>query len=120
MKPNDNNHSICRVNSDFHPVHDNLLIIRKGEILSVRKNTNRHWSGWRFCKNASGESGWVPDRYIMVKDGMAKVLTDYAFKELHVTKGEELQIEKEISGWLWCINNNGNRGWIPVNNVDRI
>ena len=120
MNRHDNNNSYCRVNSDFHPIHENLLIVRKGEILSIRKNTNRHWSGWKFCKNTSGEAGWIPERYLKIDGELAKVLRDYAYSELHVIKGDELFIEKEISGWLWCVNNNGNRGWIPVNNVDRI
>lgn len=115
-----NGHTYCRVNSDFPPIKEDIMIIRKGEILTIEKKTNRHWSGWKYCKNICGESGWVPERYLIIEEGFAKVIKNYAYKELPVSKGEELYIEKEISGWLWCLNTRGNRGWIPLNNVDRI
>jgi hypothetical protein len=37
--------------------------------------------------------------------------------ELKVTTGQELTIEHEESGWFWCCDQQGKRGWVPISHV---
>ncbi len=37
--------------------------------------------------------------------------------ELTVSAGQELTIEQVESGWLWCRDQQGKRGWVPISHV---
>jgi hypothetical protein len=41
----------------------------------------------------------------------------YNAKELTVAAGQELTIEHEESGWLWCRDQQGKRGWVPISHM---
>ena len=41
------------------------------------------------------------------------ILTDYSAAELTVMEQEELLVAHEESGWLWCMNRQGDSGWVP-------
>jgi hypothetical protein len=48
----------------------------------------------------------------------ATLRQDYDATELTVRAGEELMVMVEESGWLWCANRTGQRGWVPANHVE--
>ena len=41
----------------------------------------------------------------------------YSAKELTVITGQELTIVQEESGWLWCYDQQGKHGWVPISHV---
>jgi uncharacterized protein YgiM (DUF1202 family) len=88
------------------------LIIKSGDSLQlIDKKTE--CPGWVWCVNKDGISAWVPTSYIERIGNLGKALRDYSSKELNVQIGEILTILKEESGWAWCMNQNGEEGWVP-------
>jgi ribosomal protein S18 acetylase RimI-like enzyme len=71
------------------------------------------WPGWVWCVNQADQGGWVPRRYLEVVGGQGRMLWDYEATELTVETGDALTVFKEESGWLWCANAQGERGWVP-------
>lgn len=80
------------------------------------------WNGWIWiwCTNLQGKSGWVPKSYVELSGSTGRALYDYSAIELSVNSGEEVVIEKEESGWVWCVKRDGKRGWVPLENIEVI
>lgn len=107
----------CRAMSGYRSAYPDPLKLRSGEVVTIGEKRSE-WNGWLWCKDENGKTGWVPENYIKRKGDMGKLLVNYDATELTVEKGEELEIIKEESGWLWCKNKNGNLGWIPKEKVN--
>ncbi len=92
------------------------LIIGKGEVLatSPRKTV---WPGWIWCTTAEGKSGWVPEQYLILKGDKAEARRDYDATELNVLAGEKLEIFYEAAEWAWCASSKGDKGWVPLENI---
>jgi uncharacterized protein YgiM (DUF1202 family) len=93
------------------------LIVRKGDVLSAGDKTSE-WPGWIWCTDPSGKSGWVPEKYVRRAERRCTMLRDYDATELTVEPGEEVTILGRESGWGWCVNQQGLRGWIPLNHIE--
>jgi uncharacterized protein YgiM (DUF1202 family) len=102
----------CRAISDYRSAYPDPLKLKSGEVVTIEEKESE-WKGWLWCKDENGKVGWIPENYIKRKGDMGKLLVNYDATELNVEKGEELEIIKEESVWLWCKNQNGNFGWIP-------
>lgn len=109
----------CQVISDYQSTCPDPLLIAKGEILTIEKKESK-WKGWVWCNNQSGKGGWVPENYIEKLHDKYKALKDYNATELTVKTGEVLIISYEESSWVWVTNENGEKGWIPLENVQII
>ena len=109
----------CRVIEKHQASDQDPLIITSGEILSYEKKATK-WSGWVWCINKHGKTGWVPENYLKIQEATCELLQDYNAIELTANIGEELNVKKEESGWFWVINDQGKEGWIPVNKVQII
>ena len=76
------------------------------------------WPGWVWCTNRAGKSRWVPEEYIERTGNSCVMLRDHEAAELSVTVGEVLTITgEEESDWVWCANQAGQSGWVPLGNV---
>jgi len=110
---------LCRVISEYNSPYTDPVAIHAGEELTITaKETS--WSGWVWCTNRDGKSRWVPDRCVERKGDSGVALYDYEATELSVSVGEELTMGEEESGWIWCTNQKGQRGWVPLDNVERL
>ena len=109
----------CRVIKDYESPYTEPLVMSKGEILTFEEK-ECEWSGWIWCTNKFGESRWVPEKYLEIDGNKCKMVQDYNSKELNITVGEELTIEKEEAEWFWVINQKGVSGWVPIENVEII
>ncbi|RNA66601.1 SH3 domain-containing protein [Alteribacter keqinensis] len=69
------------------------------------------WENWIYCTTVNGESeGWVPAQ--IINDHV--ITEDYCAKELNIDAGEQVEVVKELNGWLWVKNvRTGEEGWIP-------
>ncbi|MBN1218919.1 MAG: SH3 domain-containing protein [Anaerolineae bacterium] len=105
--------SICRVISAYQAAYPDPLVIKVGEKLTVGEKESE-WSGWLWCTNQDGKSGWVPEKYVEHKGDIGVARFDYDATELSVDIGQELIIDCEESGWIWCTNQQGLQGWVPV------
>lgn len=92
------------------------LIIKKGARVKVGKTSyGEEWENWIYCYNLDGTSeGWTPKQIIKIEGEYGIVLEDYSAKELDVKKGERVEGNIELNGWLWCRRLNGTEeGWLP-------
>jgi hypothetical protein len=112
-----------RVIADYQALYPDPLSMRAGEPLNVSEkaeywNDNPDWM-WIWCTDQRGKSGWVPkggiDFHATGTTGTARY--DYTATELTVAVGEELVVEREESGWLWCTDQQGKSGWVPADHV---
>jgi uncharacterized protein YgiM (DUF1202 family) len=106
----------CKVITEYISAFPEPLLIKKGESLRI-ENKKSEWPGWVWCINNDGNEGWIPKSYLKLKGKQYIVIKDYDATELTVSKGQELLIEKEESGWIWVSDKKDNQGWIPLENV---
>jgi uncharacterized protein YgiM (DUF1202 family) len=114
---------MCRVIADYHAPYSDPLSMRAGETLEISDKVD-YWNGnpdwmWIWCTDQRGKSGWVPkdgiDFTTNSTTGIAQY--DYATTELTIAVGDELVVEQEESGWLWCTDRQGKSGWVPAEHV---
>lgn len=106
-----------RAVAEHLPEHSDPLAIEPGDDLVVAERETI-WSGWLWCTAPNGKSGWVPSAYVDRQGDTAIALRAYDAVELAVTPGEELLVEDEESGWMWCSNAAGKRGWVPAQVIE--
>ena len=93
------------------------LELRVGEKVKI---SNRKENGWVWCINKEGKGVWIPERYLERKEHIGIMKVDYNSIELNVGIGERLRLIKEESGWIWCTNQNGENGWVPLYKVKKL
>jgi len=112
-----------QVIADYQALYPDPLSVMAGEPLEISErveywNENPDWI-WLWCTDQRGKSGWVPkdaiDFHASSTTGIARY--DYAATELTVAVGDELVVEREESGWLWCTNRQGKSGWVPADHI---
>jgi hypothetical protein len=88
--------------------------VRTGEL-------DTKWPAFRWCVNAGGRGGWVPDRHLrLTPGGGAVAVRDYDTGELALDPGDEVELEERDreSGWVRCRAGDGRSGWVPVECVE--
>lgn len=74
--------------------------------------------GWVRTLTADGNEGWAPLSLLtLVAEGEALAQQDYTARELDVVVGERVRVERELAGWLWVHNDQGQSGWIPASAI---
>ncbi len=109
-----------RVIADHQASYPDPISVQAGEELYVSGKED-NWRGWiwLWCENSAGKSGWVPRGYVERRDEKHVARYDYDAIELSVRAGEEVTLEKEESGWFWCVNQAGKSGWVPAEKIER-
>lgn len=89
--------------------------VRAGEDVQVLRRDDE-WPAFVLIQTARRGSGWVPSRYLSAAEGTARVIHDYDTTELDVDPGDMLTLleRDDESGWHWCEDAGGRRGWVPV------
>ena len=105
---------IVRVIRSYATAYPEPIILQKGECVAVGEE-DVQYPGWIRCSHPGGRSGWVPvNRLVLEEEGeRAIVLEAYSAHELTVEAGEELTVLEEESGWLRCMRQSGEVGWLP-------
>jgi hypothetical protein len=77
------------------------------------------WPEFVYVTTEDG-TGWVPARHLTISGQRGVVHTPYDTTELATEVGDTLEVlaEDERSGWLWCRNQEGNEGWVPIRTID--
>lgn len=104
---------------EAHEIPDRApLRVTPGERVRVGERDGT-WPAFVYVTAAGGE-GWVPSRHLRADDaggtGEAVVADAYDTTELPVAAGQEVDVLAEdlASGWLWCRDDDGREGWVPV------
>lgn len=92
---------------------------QKGEQLGWERRESE-WQGWLWCTHSSGRSGWVPENWLELADETAVLQCDYSATELTVVPGQVLSASVFESGWAWATAESGERGWVPLDNLEPI
>ncbi len=112
-----------RVLADYQTMYPDPISVSAGETFQVSEKADA-WNGnpdwvWVWCTDQRGKQGWVPQTVITLhsdgRTGTAR--SPYSAGELTVVVGEELVAHQEESGWLWCTNQQGKSGWVPLNHL---
>ena len=114
-----NKPGVCRVKVPHLSDFPNPLILRSGETLEV-SDRESEWPGWIWCTNQQGTSGWAPGNYLTQHGDTWRANRDYDATELSVQIGEILKMREDESGWVWCTNQEGSSGWVPIENLEII
>ncbi len=96
------------------------IVVSPGDDVAVG-NRDDEWPAFVLVTSPSGAQGWVPERFLeLTGDGRANPLRVYDTTELEVDPGAMLTVlEPDLgSGWLWCSDEQGRRGWVPVRSVE--
>ena len=85
-----------------------------GESVSIGPRSPE-WPAFVFVTSAHGD-GWVPIQNLSAEVGEAVVEVDYDTTELPLRAGQtvEVLVQDDASGWWWCRNSAGNKGWVPI------
>ena len=113
-----------RVMSAFPPdFFDGLaqppLIMQKGDALTVEDDVSEEWPAFVLVTKRKGERGWVPEPYLRRQGKSAIATTGYDTTTLDPSEGEVLTVidEDTESGWVWCRDKGGNRGWFAIDHL---
>ena len=78
----------------------------------IMKEACTHFINWYACE-INGYQTYVPDCF--VNDD--KLVREYNPTELVQKEGDILEVQEIVYAWLIAINNKGEIGWIPAENV---
>lgn len=102
-----------RANSDYTVVDRNPLQINEGDIVSLGP-VDKAWPGWIWVISADGRGSYVPDDHLKIlNEKAAEVLNSFSARDLSVKRHETVIALREVKGWLWCQNSEGEQGWLP-------
>jgi len=102
---------------------DNLtpIIITKGSRVRIgeRSNDFGSWPNWIYCYSLDGNGeGWTPIQIVNIIGVYGIILADYSAIELDVKKGETVDGDIELNGWVWCHKLNfSEEGWLPKEKI---
>lgn len=90
------------------------LSVAEGECVTFGERDD-DWPGWVWCRNRDGLGGWLPEDQLSVSASGETAVLMQAFDtvELTVEFGERLEGFEQRSGWIWCRNAVGRKGWVP-------
>ncbi|MFO7881061.1 MAG: SH3 domain-containing protein [Kosmotogaceae bacterium] len=112
-----------KVTKTFKSDLESFIELNKGERVYKEGiyEGNEKWPNWIYCKKLdSKEEGWVPLQ-ILEKEGETVVAKEhYSAREMNVDKGEIVEGIKRLNGWIWCLKESGNEGWVPEENLNLI
>jgi hypothetical protein len=106
---------------DYHADYPDPIVAQAGERIAVTElsgpwHERPDWV-WIWCINQRGKGGWVPQTYIAQQGKTATLLCDYSAHELEAQTGTMVTVERAESGWYWCQNQQGEHGWLPIDQV---
>ena len=94
-----------------HPGEGQFPCFPKGTPV-VMKEACAHFINWYACEINSHQT-YVPDCFI--KDGV--LIREYNPTELVQKEGDIIEVKEIVYAWLFAINDKGETGWIPAENV---
>jgi SH3-like domain-containing protein len=103
----------ARVTAAWEASYDPALKVARGEALTLG-GTDPEFPGWRWCVNAGGLGGWLPETLL---DG-DRAGEDFDTAELKVSPGDTVTLLDARAGWWRCRKADGREGWLPEDVLD--
>jgi SH3-like domain-containing protein len=98
-----------RVVREYAAQYPDPITVRAGDRVVVGAD-DPEFPGWRWCTGPDGRAGWVPEQLL---GSAGLMLEDYSAKELSVSPGTEVEVQRTVAGWAWVTTRDGRSGWIP-------
>ncbi len=108
---------LALITTAHHTCYPNPIVFRAGERVRIGHEDDE-FPGWVRTFTADGNEGWAPLSLltpISAEEALAR--QDYTARELDVAAGERVRVERELAGWLWVHNDQGQSGWIPASAI---
>jgi uncharacterized protein YgiM (DUF1202 family) len=99
-----------QVATDHQASYPYSVKLKAGEQVVV---TAKEEGGWVWCTCHDGRGAWVPKEYLVKEGGKGTMRVDYSSAELTAHVGDRLLCTREADGWVWCVNQKGESGWLP-------
>ncbi len=99
------------------PDTDIKLHLKAGDRLKWSERPTLY-AGWIWCTASTGETGWVPEKWLEFEGATCLLLKDYDSTELTIKPGDILQGIFTESGWLYAVNQQNIKGWVPLECVE--
>ena len=113
----------ARALHDYEPKRDKYLTFKRGDIVTVMDETERHW-WFGFC---NGKVGWFPTKYIreMGESDVFRVRGAHDFnaqgrEELPFKRGDLITVIDSTDKHCWCGRLGSRVGVFPASYVDRV
>ncbi len=104
-----------KIKKDYKTQYKDPITLSTGDVVILgEEEKEEKWKGWIWAEHNS-KSGWIPLQIVdVMPDSKGKIKENYSAKELDVNKGDIVVSIKEMSGWLWVMNEKNEEGWIPA------
>jgi hypothetical protein len=104
---------MAQVTTAYTAVYADPIVLKAGDAVQVGER-DTEWPAFIWCVGPDGRAGWTLDAVIeQVAEGLGRARVDYSARELTVVVGDRLTVEESAGGWLWVVNERGERGWVP-------
>jgi hypothetical protein len=113
------NKQLYKVTKEHKPSFEQAIKAEKGEEVTVGKE-DKDMPGWFWCKNRIGVEAWVPETMLEIQGTQGVFTIDYDSTELKVKEGEIVEYLGETLGWVECLKNDREYGWIPKDKLEKI
>lgn len=101
-------------NADYQVIDRAPLVLAVGDRVRVGRNDS-DWPGWIWVTAIDGRGSYVPEEILALHgDGTAAVKLPFHARDLSVVKDEPVVSVREVKGWHWCRNEDGEEGWLPA------
>lgn len=99
--------------ADYEVIDRAPLVLAAGERVRLGQR-DADWPGWIWVTSISGRGSYVPEEMLAkAEDGTAEVRQPFHARDLSVVKDESVTSLREVKGWHWCRNEDGEEGWLP-------
>jgi uncharacterized protein YgiM (DUF1202 family) len=107
-----------RVNRPYASAFPKPLVLAKGTKVTVTPRDSE-WPGWAWSRTEDNQEGWIPETFLEVSsDDLYILKCNYDATELTVAAGRSVEVIKSTAGWLWCCNDDDQKGWVPADHTD--
>lgn len=96
------------------------LVINPGDRLAVTdEQGSGTWPAFVLVVRDGKDCGWVPRGYLKRQGNEAVALRRYDTTTLNPSRNDVLTVIEadEESGWLWCRDKTGQKGWFAINRL---
>lgn len=103
-----------KVIEDYEICYPKPLDLKVGDQIQLfERDVPEKWRGWNWCKDSTGNEGWISETYFIRNTKGAVMVKDYTAKEISVANGDNVEAVYSDCGWSWCKKTNGDQGWLP-------
>ena len=99
-------------NADYQETDTDPLRLAPGDEVTAGP-ADRAWPGWIWAADAKGNDGYLPEEILdPLGDDRFRAKEAFDPTVLTIRRGDPLESLRQIHGWHWCRNEQGDEGWV--------